>query len=240
MKGYLQRLINSNSPNEQRVFPLAASVYAAPSADQEPDAVPTQIQSREPQDFIEGIERYPDHRSPGAREQNEPAIPRLSGLLIPKQAHDPFSSVSADQQQRADQVTSFRTASSPDRINDFSLRTEVPHESSPQERLDEARPTVTTLMPPISPNDDVRLGADPERVKDNSVNNTGPLLSSQSAFSFVDRRKDETHGREEVQIHIGRIEVIATPPPAARTNPAASNRFTSLADYLNERNGRSR
>jgi hypothetical protein len=45
---------------------------------------------------------------------------------------------------------------------------------------------------------------------------------------------------EDIQIHIGRIEVIATPQPAPRPAPAPARRGQSLDDYLRSSSGRSR
>jgi hypothetical protein len=45
---------------------------------------------------------------------------------------------------------------------------------------------------------------------------------------------------EDIQIHIGRIEVIAVPPPAARPAAAPARRGQSLDEYLSRSNGRSR
>jgi hypothetical protein len=45
---------------------------------------------------------------------------------------------------------------------------------------------------------------------------------------------------DDIQIHIGRIEVIAMPPAAPRTPVAAAPKTTSLDDYLKSRNGRAR
>jgi hypothetical protein len=42
---------------------------------------------------------------------------------------------------------------------------------------------------------------------------------------------------EEIQIHIGRIEVIAVPPPGAAAPPTPRSRATRLDDYLRRRNG---
>jgi hypothetical protein len=43
---------------------------------------------------------------------------------------------------------------------------------------------------------------------------------------------------EEIQIHIGRIEVIAVPPPGTAAPAPSRSRATSLEDYLRRRNGR--
>jgi hypothetical protein len=45
---------------------------------------------------------------------------------------------------------------------------------------------------------------------------------------------------EEIQIHIGRIEVIAVPPPATRSAAAPARKGQSLDEYLSRSNGRSR
>jgi hypothetical protein len=45
---------------------------------------------------------------------------------------------------------------------------------------------------------------------------------------------------EDIQIHIGRIEVIAVPPPAPRPAPTSQRRGQSLDEYLSRSNGRSR
>jgi hypothetical protein len=45
---------------------------------------------------------------------------------------------------------------------------------------------------------------------------------------------------QSVEIHIGRVEVLAVTPPAPRTPTANQSRTTSLADYLARRSGRTR
>jgi hypothetical protein len=45
---------------------------------------------------------------------------------------------------------------------------------------------------------------------------------------------------EDIQIHIGRIEVIAVPPQAQRASAVPGRKGMSLDDYLRQRNGRAR
>ena len=44
---------------------------------------------------------------------------------------------------------------------------------------------------------------------------------------------------DDIQIHIGRIEVVAVPQPAPRPAPAPTRKGLSLDEYLSHRNGRS-
>jgi hypothetical protein len=44
---------------------------------------------------------------------------------------------------------------------------------------------------------------------------------------------------DDIQIHIGRIEVVAIPQPAPRPAPAPTRKGLSLDEYLSRRNGRS-
>jgi len=60
------------------------------------------------------------------------------------------------------------------------------------------------------------------------------------------RRQQQSHpavrarreAGDDIQIHIGRIEVIAIPPPAPRPAAGTPHRRMSLDEYLNRRNGR--
>jgi len=75
---------------------------------------------------------------------------------------------------------------------------------------------------------------------------------SVSALQAVSRRAAASEGAqrnvlmrapiqaEDIQIHIGRIEVIAVPPPVALPAAAPARRGQSLDEYLSRSNGRSR
>jgi hypothetical protein len=61
-----------------------------------------------------------------------------------------------------------------------------------------------------------------------------------AATLFVPRTRQETHTSDEIQINIGRIEVIAAPPLAPRSIPAPARKGISLDEYLSRRDGRVR
>jgi hypothetical protein len=52
------------------------------------------------------------------------------------------------------------------------------------------------------------------------------------------RQRQEVRSADDIQINIGRIEVIAVPPAAPRPTPPPARKGMSLDDYLGRRNGR--
>jgi hypothetical protein len=61
-----------------------------------------------------------------------------------------------------------------------------------------------------------------------------------AAARFAPRTQQETHTSDNIQINIGRIEVIAAPPLAPRSAPAPARKGISLDEYLSRRDGRVR
>jgi hypothetical protein len=51
------------------------------------------------------------------------------------------------------------------------------------------------------------------------------------------QKASRSNSSEDVQLHIGRIEVIAVAPPGAAAPPTSRSRSTSLDDYLRRRKG---
>ena len=73
------------------------------------------------------------------------------------------------------------------------------------------------------------------------ANTLSPVMTARKRmYDTTPARREPTRSEpEDIQIHIGRIEVIAAPPPAARAPAAPTSRSTKLEDYLNSR-GRGR
>jgi hypothetical protein len=61
---------------------------------------------------------------------------------------------------------------------------------------------------------------------------------SDAAHMVVNRSRQAPREASDIQIHIGRIEVMAVAPPSPRPLPAPPQTSPSLSDYLNRRNGR--
>jgi len=87
--------------------------------------------------------------------------------------------------------------------------------------------------------------------KDASAGNVGAAdpepRAQRDAFPRRAKGAERTQSRQrvesamqDIEIHIGRIEVIAVPPPAPRVAAASPRRTMSLDDYLKQRNGRAR
>jgi hypothetical protein len=109
--------------------------------------------------------------------------------------------------------------------------------AEPQRRLLTAEADVHVTVPaPASgrAGDPFRPVMKPMRMSDAVISTAGP----------ADRPR-QRHGAQaaqqpdDIQIHIGRIEVLAVPPPAPRARQAP-DRSLSLDAYLSRRDGRAR
>jgi len=79
-----------------------------------------------------------------------------------------------------------------------------------------------------------------------------PVIKTARSFDAVSSAEARQHSRQQhplqaaqppddIQIHIGRIEVVAVPPPAPQPRaPRAPDRSLSLDAYLNRRDRRTR
>lgn len=90
--------------------------------------------------------------------------------------------------------------------------------------------------PSLVPREYYRKSAEGQAAGVNGMQKTAALAVGrrleQQAIARVAR------GDEEIQIHIGRIEVTAMPPAAPRPVPAPVRKSQTLDEYLRQRNGR--
>jgi hypothetical protein len=92
----------------------------------------------------------------------------------------------------------------------------------------------------------VRQPEEPRLAASPPLQKVAPLLPSAvaamppRAAPQLSRPQNRPAQEPDIQVHIGRIEVIAAAPQAPRAPSTRPNRATSLADYLAGHNGRSR
>jgi hypothetical protein len=65
-----------------------------------------------------------------------------------------------------------------------------------------------------------------------------PMVGREEGRGSWYERTGPQHEPDEIEIHIGRIEVTAVPPPAARAASRPQSKPVSLAEYLKSRHGR--
>jgi len=211
MSGYLQRLVHTAAQPVQTVHPLTASLFAA--------------SHENPSSGIESEESFiadPAHPAADATSQFQDVPERTASRditsrheyrhIAPFRAATPFPSENAsdDSPSRQEQlVQSLRPTAHPKEDAEQPPTPEFPQtEFHPLIRRDaapaEAQPTHAPFRAEVRPSRDSRLPA-------------GLARSS-----------------EDIQIHIGRIEVTAVHPPAPRT-AKTPDRGLSLDSYLNRR-----
>jgi len=108
----------------------------------------------------------------------------------------------------------------------------------------QARRVHTLLMPEVADHDSEERVAG--TVLEAIEHRTGAEVShaartaKERAAAERAARKEMERGSEDIQIHIGRIEVIAVQPPLQRAAPAVTRKSESLEDYLRRRDRRAR
>jgi hypothetical protein len=224
MSGYLQRLVDGAAGHGHAVHPRTGSIFAP--------------QEQEATALVHGGEDHesaaltPLHaRPPDASPSGESAQPadRVARGFDPTPLFPPLSPIPA---VRTMVSAPLNRAAGPDDRNDVV---------DPDRRLRE--PRGARGDPPA----DVRVGA--KRVGETEETSpflTTPVRVSEPRVQSDDpqrlRSEQAAHGAaqsDDIQIHIGRIEVIAV-PPAAAPGPKAPDRSVSLEAYLNRRDGRGR
>jgi hypothetical protein len=250
MKGFLQRLAVSSSRAEGGVRPFVGSIFASSLREPgvqnvrpAPAEQTTEMMAREPTVRITSAETMRPRHEGGPLESPRAALSEIaararSSLLLPDhatRAEAPETEVHLSQVQE----DSFESRRQPHLQRDGTTRTQE-QEELPLDKQPESQPVV--LRPLV-------VG---ERTEERGLIGAalGAPMREQLRVAETQRSRDKSQDRvaaaraserdafEDIQIHIGRIEVIAVPPPAPRATPAPARKSTSLDDYLKRRNGR--
>jgi hypothetical protein len=232
MSSYLQRLVDTAAGRGDAVHPRTGSIFS-PRLEERP--APLQGWEETEHVTLAQPPLHQPHATPPEREPPEP--PRG---VRPGSEHAPLlpKSVAPDRRAAADAPPFVPAMSDPVGSPDdpFGDRSSRPAAEAQRPLLTAEADVHVTVPAPASgrAGDPFRPVMQPTRVSDAVVSATGP----------GDRPRPR-HGAQaaqqpdDIQIHIGRIEVLAVPPPAPRA-PKAPDRSLSLDAYLNRRDGRTR
>jgi hypothetical protein len=255
MKGYLERLAASASRPQSRLRPVVGSIFAEGLREEKEEVALPVISER----AAEGKKAQTTPQAERSRPTQEPRAinaedysrkPRpidekpaaFSPLLPLKIAEVDPAALHIGEASTEISVQPHLQSQAGARIEQHEHRLVTPM----QERRDISEPL---MLPPRAfeeRNDERSAEADgqPVEVRTWAVEQLAkPITRSARADSremTSALRAPERSETEEIQIHIGRIEVIAVPPPSARSAATPTSRFTSLDDYLKRRDGRAR
>jgi hypothetical protein len=235
MKGYLERLIRTVSNPTESVRPFAGSVFVAGRQDdfhvaRSGESVPHV--SAKPS--VESI-------SPDSARSFETPVPSRDSLFRPE--YDLSSTKSRKITQGSTQEGQNAHRREPT-VNGMDAEPFAPDRERSAEKAAE-RSGPETSKPKISK--PVRRGYEP-LVGTEAVNTLGrtDVEFATGSVRFSAKKKDMARNSksvvadqqaDEIQIHIGRIEVTAVHPPAPRPS-ATRDRDISLDSYLKRRGGR--
>jgi hypothetical protein len=220
MNGYLQRLA-SNARNPGGIHPLVGSLYSRP----EPESLPPLME--------EHIEVQP---SPQARERVN--APLTESLMQETTAETTNRSVPAAQPRAIGNTVGEPLHS--------MLPVEPPLAGPPTPRASPAqppkpRPGGSPKPLPAPPTEPLLLPPDEPRPAAIAqfAPRLGPAQPGLAPHSkpVKPRSHNDAHGSGEIQIHIGRIEVTAVPPPLPRPTAPPARKSINLGEYLKRGRG---
>lgn len=226
MSGYLQRLVQTVAGRGDSVHPRTGSIFSPRSEE---------IRPPQPEETEQLTTAQPRPRPHAMSPEQQPSEPTRS--VRPGAEHAPLLPIAPDARS-ADYVpprvpAAPRPAGAPVEPLD-ALPWEQPAEPSGSPLAAEADVDITVPAPaPGGVRDAFRPVMKPTRASD--------AVTGAAASRDMHRRHAARAGRQpdDIQIHIGRIEVIAVPPPAPRA-PKPPDRSLSLDAYLSRRDGRAR
>jgi hypothetical protein len=266
MRGYLQRLAASVSRPEPRLRPLMGSIFAGELREENVEEVQFPIPRRIGVEKVEGqitesvtpdpagrltrtapmreagasrVDKSPHVPLPFAQQvENAPESdtqePPRFAPLVPRQPAQAESPVLQSQEKSPE-----RLAKPHPRPATTTGKKELEEQAVPRETRVSFQPLV--LRPIVF--EEARMetpqaSLQPVTAREPMRRRAIYMAHRETPERLATAKESERTANEEIQIHIGRIEVIASAPPAARVARAPTNRSTSLEDYLKRRNGR--
>ena len=268
MSGYLSRIVQSASGSSRQLRPLAGSIFGVPTEPEralpprfndEPLIVETEAHastsdtsnSQRPatagqsHQSSETVFRNYQPLQP-RRESNPPQFhENLARFELPHSStreHSHAAEVSLISSPRADSTTP-QTADTAEVKHAFTARIaqrtpqapDVVREHAALHAEQSASAALNGLPPNVDPAE--RKDSAQSILTDRPQLASRRMLDSAKLLSLGDQRTQHP-AEPNIEIHIGRIEVLAVQPPAPPTPSPRRDRTTSLADYLAGQNGR--
>jgi hypothetical protein len=233
MKNYLERIATSAAHKKQRVHPFVGTLFQG--AEREAIAEESlHIETiRTP---LKAHSNLMPHVVTESKQQFQPHTPSQHEQLISRSQIDTEAKASQHQQpteslsKYAGEAQSVADTNAD--LNDPSLETA---------RSAMRTETGPILYEPLLVREAIKQQeeSDGERVSDQMSLVRRSPISAQTAKQEVVQRRAGADINEDIQIHIGRIEVIAVQSPTQRT-AAPTRKAMSLDEYLQRRDGRAR
>jgi hypothetical protein len=237
MTGYLQRMAERALRPERAIRPMFGSVFAPIG-----HAAASETRTLEEDVFSAAVDRpAPTRRSPL---ETQPSSPPLRSAPSDNRAATPYAPLVTPTTEPAEQIAPLTTAGrapitslpapssaarGADEPGDQQMRPAA--EATPSPRQPPSRvETVETLLPPQPVEATVRL-LRPADIR--------PQPSAANSRAALRDRHPTAPDGDDIQIHIGRIEVTAVRPTPAPQAAAKTRRGApSLDDYIRRRDGR--
>jgi hypothetical protein len=212
MNGYLQRLVQTAAQPVQSMHPFAGSIFATSHDDQ--------TRGIESEEFVAATSAIDRHASPKLPPQTVPQQNAQHGG-VPLREYRPIAPVSV--------VTPLQTEGEAALIFQQEQFAQRPNPSANTEETE-----VEQLSSPVTPQTEFHpLMSQEPFIAEPDL--THAFFQAKTRASGDNRRsvaRERTN--DDIQIHIGRIEVTAVHPPAPRT-AKPPDRGPSLDAYLNRR-----
>lgn len=263
MRGFLRRSLESARGAEQRLKPLTGSVYAGDHRRQQferkdwgeetvytPPSHAAALDARQlstPGTSPAALPATPEILLPVRSDPREAAVGghRNSSESQPSlpAAYSPASSSAAPSGlQSATRTSSQRGAFEAPASLPLPMRPASLHSGLKQDERSHAEAAVPQAPQQVSRADkqaeESRRAASILKPQVDPLLRAGITAKPPSAPPQLSLPRNRAPEEPQVQVHIGRIEVIAAAPQPPRVPTPRPNRATSLADYLAGRNGR--
>jgi hypothetical protein len=224
MSGYLQRLMNTAAARAEAVHPRTGSIFSPPH-----DNASSPRLSVEESETVTVAQPRPDQQAASAdvRHTEPPRVAREPAYepLLPS-AEAPAREAAPPKPPASRAVLSYGG-------EPVAARVLKPGEP-PREGHDAATETTIAPQPARRAHGPVRPLTNANRTGDAAARSAEPRHVSRERHTDRPERQPD-----DIQIHIGRIEVVAVAPPPPRV-PKAPDRSLSLDEYLSRRDRRPR